>query len=503
MTLLCLMIKGSVIAAAPEWKGVHPIGAPQGTTNRVELIGKWDKWPPSIWTDCETIQFIPEDKEPGCTVVVGNAAQPGAHLIRLFDDQGVSQPGFFVVGDGMEMTESEPNDKTSNANHIPAWPLTINGKLDKRGDVDCFTLKMKKGEIFRASLQAYTLMGKFDGILKLQSADRGQVAWNHDGTTLDPLLHWQVEREGTYILQVMGFRYPANADVSLTGGEGCEYRLHIECLDPLDNPIPTVPPISGATLEKDSDLPLELPVHLFGSIESPGQLDRYLVELRQGDTIKIAIQSGEFQSQLDPWFEIQDNEGTQLKRQDDSNQSHDPELIWTADKDERIRVVVGNLLNRGGPDHIYKLQIEKIGAALELHQTQHSLQLKPGDTTELKLKTRRLYGQNEKLKIICRSPPPGVQVAPVDFPEKDGEVALQWVTAPDAPPYHGPVTLEAVTEGQKTVQKGTFSLITTELNNGVPGGYSQLLKSEVDHLWIHIPEVKPDKEDQENTQKES
>ena len=74
---------------------------------------------------------------------------------------------------------------------IGTVPVTINGRLDKNGDVDSFAIALKAGEWLDARLVSYELMGKLDGVLRLVDGKGYQLEWNHDFATLDPRLQWQ------------------------------------------------------------------------------------------------------------------------------------------------------------------------------------------------------------------------------------------------------------------------------------------------------------------------
>src|SRR4029453_10666821 len=100
--------------------------------------------------------------------------------------------------------------------HLPA---SLNGRLDKSGDVDSFGIALEAGQTIVASVEAFTLASPVDAVLRLVDFRGVQVAFNHDdGRTLDPFLAWTAKSAGTYILQVFGFAYPATSDVKFTGG---------------------------------------------------------------------------------------------------------------------------------------------------------------------------------------------------------------------------------------------------------------------------------------------
>src|SRR4030095_4427626 len=123
----------------------------------------------------------------------------GPRLVRLFNDAGASAPRIFVVGQGPESAEVEPNNHFKSAQAVSNMPVTINGRLDKNGDVDAFGLKLREGEWLDARVDAYTLMSEVDAVLRLVTSTGEPLAWNHDFITLDPRLVWRSPAEQTVV----------------------------------------------------------------------------------------------------------------------------------------------------------------------------------------------------------------------------------------------------------------------------------------------------------------
>ena len=215
------------VAAEPTLTHLSPVAGQQGTTVSVAAAGKSDPWPPQVWVDAPGITFKAGKTKGKFDVEIAKDAAPGPHLVRLFNEQGASAPRFFIVSSEPELAETEPNDDFKNPQKIAGLPATISGRLDKAGDVDSFAINLKKGETLTAWVEAYVLASTFDGMLRIVDPSGTQLAFNHDGRTLDPLLRWAAPRDGTFIVQIMGFVYPATSGVGMTGGEGCVYRLHL------------------------------------------------------------------------------------------------------------------------------------------------------------------------------------------------------------------------------------------------------------------------------------
>src|ERR1043165_6490520 len=214
---LTWLLTTGAVTAQPTLVHLHPVAAQPGSTNSISAFGKWDTWPPQVWVDTPAIIFQPAKDSGKFTVAITKDAATGPHLVRLFDAKGPSVPRFFIVSPEPVLLESEPNDEFRSPQRIEKLPVAINGRLDKAGDVDSFGVTLSRGQRLTAALEAYTLGSTFDGLLRIVDTNGVQLAFNHDGRTLDPLLQWAAPRDGTFVVQVMGFVYPATASVGLTG----------------------------------------------------------------------------------------------------------------------------------------------------------------------------------------------------------------------------------------------------------------------------------------------
>src|SRR6185369_1290791 len=208
----------STFAAAPALEHFYPVALQAGTTNTIAAIGKFDPWPPKVWVDSAAISFKAETNIGKFSVEVATSALTGPHLIRVFNEQGASTLRFFIVTREPQGSEQEPNDDFTKPQVIERLPISLNGRLDKSGDVDSFAVTLETGQTLIASLEAYVLGSPVDAVLRLVDSHGLQMALNHDdGRTLDPFLAWTAKAAGAYILQVFGFAYPANSDVKFTG----------------------------------------------------------------------------------------------------------------------------------------------------------------------------------------------------------------------------------------------------------------------------------------------
>ncbi|MEQ1862122.1 MAG: hypothetical protein ABMA13_19565, partial [Chthoniobacteraceae bacterium] len=302
--LAAFLLVARLPAAEPSLRHLFPPAGAQGKTVAITASGKFDPWPVNAWVDAPGIVFKPGSKAGKFDVEIAADAAPGPHLVRFFNKDGATIPRFFFVSPGPDLADTEPNDAFASPQKIATLPATIGGKLDKAGDVDSFAVALKKGQTLTASVEAYVLASTFDGVLRIVDERGTQLGFNHDGRTLDPWLAWTAPRDGTFIVQIMGFILPARADVSLTGGESCIYRLHLTT-----EPVPRIAfePAEAEVAEQESDAAqtVTLPVAIAGAIGKAGDEDRFAFTAAKGRAYELKLVGARAGSRLAAWRRIE------------------------------------------------------------------------------------------------------------------------------------------------------------------------------------------------------
>ena len=225
-------------AAAPVVDYLYPAGGQQGGTVAVTAGGKFERWPVKVWADHPGIKAEPAAEKGKLNVTIDKAVPAGPHLLRLYDAEGASVPRVFVVGTLLEATEAEPNDEAARAQPLDATPVTVNGRLEKSGDVDSYAVKLEAGQWLSAALKGRRLGAPMDPLLHLSDPAGNELAFTHDGLGLDPLLVYRAEKAGTYVVRVSAFKYPPAADVKLTGEPADVYRLTLSTAPPVRYAMP-------------------------------------------------------------------------------------------------------------------------------------------------------------------------------------------------------------------------------------------------------------------------
>ena len=547
LSLFLLAVMG-LRAAVPVLDHVFPAALQIGSTQSVTLVGKFDPWPTRLDLDIPGVTWEATTNTGVITVRVSPKAPVGPQVIRAFSPEGVSAPRFLILSSHPQRAEVEPNDETRTAQVLSDLPAEVNGRLEKNGDVDSYSVELQAGQTLVARLEAYTLQSPLDPVLRLLDAQGVQVAWNHDEVrSLDPLLAWRAPKAGTYVLQVFGFAYPADSDLRFSGSAKSVYRLHVST-DPVarhgwplgvsrsvetrvrwgDWGVPemssesTLVPSSAIASETVGHslqipghrLPLEMPVGdgkewvevepndtvataqaleipsaVSGDLDRAGDEDRYRVSAKKGEALRLEVQAAGLGFPLDAWLKIEDSTGKELVRNDDSGGA-DPVLDWTPPESAEYRVVVGNLLQRGGRDQRYRLSVQRPQPVWSASVPEAFLSLEPGKTNEWKVAISRRFGAETRLTVSVRGLPPGVRVDPVEVPEKALEATLRWITATNAASFSGPFQVEVMApksvQGLAGVQQAQFSLVSAGENNGVPQGFRRLVVESVSRLWMTV-----------------
>ncbi|MBI3878320.1 MAG: PPC domain-containing protein [Verrucomicrobia bacterium] len=225
LALLAHTFVPATFAAVPTLDHVFPAGGQIGSTFNVTTTGKLEPWPAKVWIDCAGVEFKPSTNSGQYTVTVAKDAPLGPHVVRAFNADGASEPRTFVIGRHAEITEQEPNDNFAKAQRVSSLPVVINGKLEKRGDVDSFAVRVEAGRWLVAAVDGYSLGSPMDPFLHVLDERGVKLVYSADTHNLDPFIAFRVERTGTYIVQVAAFAYPPAADVQLAGSAACIYRL--------------------------------------------------------------------------------------------------------------------------------------------------------------------------------------------------------------------------------------------------------------------------------------
>ena len=128
------------------------------------------------------------------TVRVAADAPPGVRPVRIWTSQGAASGCGFVVGDLPEVVERElPGDPVAEPVTLP---VTANGRIFPREDVDLWAFRLRAGEVVTARVDAARLGSPLDPWIEAHDPDGRRVA------EADARLAFTAHRDGTYTVKV-------------------------------------------------------------------------------------------------------------------------------------------------------------------------------------------------------------------------------------------------------------------------------------------------------------
>ncbi len=214
------------IGELPYLQSVFPLGGKRGAANNVNVAG----------ANLGSVNAIQLDISPDASL--------GIQELRVSTPNGLETNPFpFAIGEFNETTEKEPNEGLTQENKI-GTPITVNGKIEKPGDVDRFSIKVEKGTSLIFDVKAREFRSQLDPLLTLYSHKKGEA----EGTVEEQVLSVNDDASGTDAR--LSFTFPETGDYGISvrdlngaGGGDFPYRLTIRPLNPgfrinvnVDNP---------------------------------------------------------------------------------------------------------------------------------------------------------------------------------------------------------------------------------------------------------------------------
>ncbi len=478
-------------ASPPTLTYLYPAGAQRGTTTDITAAGTFGSWPVKVWASGNGVSVTTGKEKGKLTVTVALDAVPGVYWLRAYNADGASGGRPFIIGMLPEVMEKEPNDDWKKPQVLDRSSVTVNGRLEKAGDVDCFAVTLKKGQTLVGSLEAnHTLKSPMDGMLQILSIDGFVLDQNNDFHGLDPQLAFTVPKDGTYIARIFAFPASPDASIRFAGADTYVYRLTLttdwfaDFAFPLaierakgqhrielagwntpneskELPIePTTTDTHFLTVFNPKlantirlrvephptfglpkvEKPLSPPFSVTGRIEKTG--GEALISLlgKKGQSLTIQAESQEFGLAVNPVIRILDHDKKQLARGEPSKLHADTSLAFTPSIDGTYTIAVSDLYAGGGPRHAFLLRVLSSEADYDLSVTTDRFTIVPGKPTSIPVKITRKNGFTKSVEVLAEGLPDGVKLE---------------VTTP-AKPDPGTVTLSLTAE--KPVS-GSFRLI--------------------------------------------
>ena len=427
---LLLCQAGWLRADPPHASYIFPAGGQRGTTVNVkvgghylhekaafEMIGPGVTAPGELLRG-ETIWFEgPLIRQPASQasedypqvyagqIAIAADAAVGRRWWRCWNAQGVTAALPFVIGSLPEVVEQE-----TEGDPIPvavSLPVTINGRVFPREDVDIWSFDAQSGQSITCAVVARQLGSPLVARLEVRDSTGKSLA-ETTGTALD-------EARLRFIAPAAG-RYEVHLTDAAAGGlQHYVYRLTVTDgpwidhvyplggkrgsqvrLETIGQAVPggaidfAVPDAAGGTIEstiKVGDQPVILPRFdvgdlaeqlevepndaadratgsvapcvINGRIQAPGDIDRWSVQLVGGKAVQFDARVSKFGSPLALVLTIRDHAGKQLLQSDATTAAAgDLSAAFTPPAEGKYLVEISErFARRGGPEFAYRVQI--------------------------------------------------------------------------------------------------------------------------------------------------
>lgn len=501
LLLLNLALTTSLVhAETPDAKYVFPAGGRRGTTVPVriggcnfhdkanfQLMGSGIRAAaeisrmPTIWFEGPVIPQPPSQASEDYPVDYANSMEiapdspRGEHLWKVWTAQGISGSIPFIVGDLPEVVEDEVDGLPQPVD--VTLPVTINGRMFPREDVDLWRFAAQAGQTITCAVDAEKLKSPLKARLELLNPQGQSIAESLSEPGVEAMLRFTAPSAGQYTIKVhdiqfgglqnyvyrltvaagphLDFVYPLggrrNSDLALelTGANLAAPRVAIKLPASAELRYDYRAEVSGTVsnavaLELD-DLPeilepdggaqgkrITFPANLNGRIQQPGEVDEWTFEAKKGEEFDLDVRAARLGSPLDAVLQIVDAQQKVVAENDDpSNGQTDPRLRFSAPADGVYAIRVSDRLpDRGGPRFAYRVRmLNATQPEFELSLVNDSIIIERGKPTSIRVTVDRGPGTKEEIALQIEGLPEGVTVTPLQIKQDQKDVSLSFVAS--------------------------------------------------------------------------
>jgi hypothetical protein len=538
LSLLALLACCSVMMAdAPSVSYIFPAGGQRGTTVHfnvgghylhtecgfqmlgpgVEVSSRIKRAEKTVWFEGPLIPLPASQagenypKDQAGQVVIAAEAPLGIRRWRVMTSQGATATQKFIVGELPEVIEEE-----IDGDPIPVavqLPITINGRIFPREDVDVWVFKAKKGRGYTCEVMAARLGSPLDSHLELRGPDGLLVADNTDTLGNDSRISFVAAKTGEYQVRIHDVQFAglqqyvyrltitdqpfATAVFPLGGQRGTTLKLSLLGQNlPADGISVTVaadaaellsvqPRIgkqvlntiyletgdSPEVVEQDSadETVHTAPIVFNGRIGTAGERDSWWLQATAEEKINIDLRAARLGSPLDSIVTLLDAEGKQLAESDDlSGGQTDSQLTFTAPADGKYQLVVRDRFShRGGENYAYRLLATpatepKVGFRLTLPAD--TLTINRGSEAKVKIVIQRTGGFAGEVTLAVAGLPEGIELSGNTIAGNKNDTELVLKVPEDAKVVLAPLTItgSAMVEEQELKAQANLAAETPD-----------------------------------------
>jgi len=240
--VMCAAVQATAQLPTVRLFSIFPAGGKQGTTVEVVLTGGDFEDVNQLYFDHPGIKAeqVTEMKDGKVVPVaakfkvsIASEVPLGLHDLRAIGRFGISNPRTIVVGDMIEINETEPNNTPLQATRVlvdKVPSITVNGQINGATDHDYFVFHARAGQRILLDCSAQRIDSRLNGRLVLTNLAGKLLAANDDFHDKDPFLDVTIPADGDYVVGV--------TDQVYDGSPEYFYRLSIGTLPYIDFVLP-------------------------------------------------------------------------------------------------------------------------------------------------------------------------------------------------------------------------------------------------------------------------
>ena len=483
-----LILCGALQAAPPEIKTILPRAAIPGKTTEVVITGKGLETVTGFWSTFDMKATISkrDGKELRVRLEVAEKTPAGIGAIRAIGPAGISNLALFLVDDLGIQAGGEKNTSPSSATLVePPCAIDSSTQADQRS---YYRFRAKAGQRLSFEVLGQRLGSQLDPVLRILNDGGKEVAFNDDAVGADSRLAWRCEKEGEYLVELrdvtyrggnaFGYRlrvgdFPmVSAPYPLRAEQGQSTKISIAGVDSADvedrevrlpdhsngrafNLTARLPggKSSGFVTLISSELPellekepndgmktatsLEPPCAINGRFGSKRDRDYYSIAGKKGDRILIRGETRLSGSPTDLYLRLEKPGGDKIA--DAEDQSYDPgkdkqkgknyyfdegSIDHTFTEDGLVILMVEDLTGRGGPEHVYRLEVRPSRGRFSLELSDTRYHAPAGGDFKVKVHCRR-NGYDGPVDLEVTGLPPGVTAGKAHIEKGKNSVELK------------------------------------------------------------------------------
>jgi hypothetical protein len=469
----------------PRLLSVYPLGDRPGSTYDACVRGLTLREAQAVWFESDSIHARidgtgrdPESDPHASTptdvvnihVTIDPAAKPGTYRFRVVTKLGVSNAVSMRITD--ERTIREPESVTGDPEQAPrlsAFPLVVNGRIAKKGEVDYYSLDAQAGQ--ELSFEAFSGFSAFDPSLAILEPSGSwfdphrlnRVAFNDEPLyypefSTNASLVYRFEHGGRYVVSVASFegqgspnhvyqlrismgRAPAPVLRALpkVGWQEHTFTRHFatdwlerlrERGDPL-TPGETLETFRAVKMPATTLPTMNVPGIAEGIISEPGETQRIAFRVKGAQDLVLEVETPEATVPLfNPVVRVLDSTShevvTNLYTQLNNcggfmMKTAQPKTIASFHGDGDYTLEVHDITtDSAGPTFDYRVLIRPLVPHLgKVELEEERVNLKPGGAKPLSVEIEREENYSGLIALSVEGLPPGVQAVAGSEPEEE------------------------------------------------------------------------------------